>query len=185
MRVLSSGTLSKTRNVADFFRHCTLTVAYRQLSSTVILSTHLCLQHVEHDAECCIRARVHKTGDGVETFNETDICHVTDVKTRDERIGYGFDWYETETLWKCLRPRHCQGTIIKTHSHETATTTRTTVLQCRAFPKKKSVPPPQKIFSILHLNAAILQHSEPDFYYSATPFIRKKQCFDPLGVRIF
>jgi len=91
MRVLSSGTLSKTRNVADFFRHCTLTVAYRQLSSTVILSTHLCLQHVEHDAECCIRARVHKTGDGVETFNETDICHVTDVKTRDERIGYGFD----------------------------------------------------------------------------------------------
>jgi len=32
---------------------------------TFLLSTHLCLQHVDHDAECCFRARVHKTGDGV------------------------------------------------------------------------------------------------------------------------
>jgi len=47
------------------------------------------------------------------------------------------------------------------------------------------VPPPQKNFSILPLNAAILVHFEPDFYYSATLFLRKKQCFGPLGVKIF
>jgi len=42
-----------------------------------------------------------------------------------------------------------------------------------------------KNFSILPLNAAILVHFEPDFYYSATLFLRKKQCFGPLGVKIF
>jgi len=47
-------------------------------------------------------------------------------------------------------------------------------------------PPTQKIFRFCRpFLRPFLVHFDPDFYYSATLFLCKKQCFGPLGVKSF
>jgi len=62
-------------------------------------------------------------------FRHKDICQYTGVTTRDETRHIGLDGDKTEMLLKCLRLRHCQGTVIKSHYTHKTTTTRKMDLQ--------------------------------------------------------
>jgi len=70
------------------------------------------------------RLSLSYSNEGVKTFfRDRDIWRTTSVNTRDEPIYYGLDQD------KCLRLRHCQGTVIKTHYSYKTTTMRTIALQ--------------------------------------------------------